>query len=66
MPFSYYFAFTKDLGLMGVWFGPLIGSLVGIGFYITLVYYVLDWNLICKEIHELMLKNQKNNKKSEL
>ena len=54
MPLALYFAFSRDVGIKGLWIGFTIASLVlDIGFWV--IIYCGDWNKIVERMKQTMM-----------
>ena len=50
-PCTYAFAFHFNLGLEGLWLGPVCGSTMEFLIFILAFQLWLDWNKIIEEVH---------------
>ena len=55
LPLISYFVFSKELGMYGIWLGPTIGAVIENLLYMFLFSFSFDWEVICEEIHRLLI-----------
>ena len=52
LPLAYYFAFMKNLGIFGLWLGPICGCSVELLISIVIIFFYIDWEKLSEEILE--------------
>lgn len=54
LPAAYLFAFPMEWGMIGLWYGIVVGSIIEVILYFILLRFFCNWDKLAVEISERM------------